>query len=276
MTDEPMLTLNDGRAMPQLGFGVWRVSETDAAAVVGTALADGYRLLDTAAAYGNEEGVGAALAASGLPRDAVFVTTKLWNGDQGYDSAMRACEASLRRLGLDAVDLYLIHWPCPAKGLYVETWKALVRLREEGRVRSIGVSNFTPETLERIADATGVVPSVNQIELHPRFQQRAMRALHQRLGIVTQSWSPLGRGHLDASPVLAEIAAAHGRSWAQVVIRWHLQSGLGVIPKSATPARIAANRDVFDFALSDAEMAAIGELQDPGGRGGSHPDDVNG
>ena len=252
------------------------MSETDAAAVVGTALADGYRLLDTAAAYGNEEGVGAALAASGLPRDAVFVTTKLWNGDQGYDSAMRACEASLRRLGLDAVDLYLIHWPCPAKGLYVETWKALVRLREEGRVRSIGVSNFTPETLERIADATGVVPSVNQIELHPRFQQRAMRALHQRLGIVTQSWSPLGRGHLDASPVLAEIAAAHGRSWAQVVIRWHLQSGLGVIPKSVTPARIAANRDVFDFALSDAEMAAIGGLQDPGGRGGSHPDDVNG
>ena len=276
MTDEPMLTLNDGRAMPQLGFGVWRVSETDAAAVVGTALADGYRLLDTAAAYGNEEGVGAALAASGLPRDAVFVTTKLWNGDQGYDSAMRACEASLRRLGLDAVDLYLIHWPCPAKGLYVETWKALVRLREEGRVRSIGVSNFTPETLERIADATGVVPAVNQIELHPRFQQRAMRALHQRLGIVTQSWSPLGRGHLDASPELAEIAAAHGKSWAQVVIRWHLQSGLAVIPKSATPARIAANRDVFDFAISDAEMAAIGELQDPGGRGGSHPDDVNG
>ena len=276
MTDEPMLTLNDGREMPQLGFGVWRVSETDAAAVVGTALADGYRLLDTAAAYGNEEGVGAALAASGQPRDAVFVTTKLWNGDQGYDSAMRACEASLRRLGLDAVDLYLIHWPCPAKGLYVDTWKALVRLREEGRARSIGVSNFTPDTLERIADATGVVPAVNQIELHPRFQQRAMRALHQRLGIVTQSWSPLGRGHLDASPVLAGIAAAHGKSWAQVVIRWHLQSGLAVIPKSATPARIAANRDVFDFALSDAEMAAIGELQDPGGRGGSHPDDVNG
>ena len=146
--------------------------------MVGTALADGYRLLDTAAVYGNEEGVGAALAASGLPRDAVFVTTKLWNGDQGYDSAMRACEASLRRLGLDAVDLYLIHWPCPAKGLYVETWKALVRLREEGRARSIGVSNFTPETLERIVDATGVVPAVNQIELHPRFQQRAMRALH--------------------------------------------------------------------------------------------------
>ncbi len=276
MTDEPMLTLNDGREMPQLGFGVWRVSETDAAAVVGTALADGYRLLDTAAAYGNEEGVGAALAASGQPRDAVFVTTKLWNGDQGYDLAMRACEASLRRLGLDAVDLYLIHWPCPAKGLYVDTWKALVRLREEGRARSIGVSNFTPDTLERIADATGVVPAVNQIELHPRFQQRAMRALHQRLGIVTQSWSPLGRGHLDASPVLAGIAAAHGKSWAQVVIRWHLQSGLAVIPKSATPARIAANRDVFDFALSDAEMAAIGELQDPGGRGGSHPDDVNG
>jgi 2,5-diketo-D-gluconate reductase A len=274
MTDEPMLTLNDGRAMPQLGFGVWRVAEDEAESVVGRALAAGYRLVDTASAYGNEAGVGRAVAEAG--RDRVFVTTKLWNGDQGHDPALRAFDASLGRLGLDAVDLYLIHWPCPAKGLYVETWKALVRLRDEGRARSIGVSNFTQETLERIIDATGVVPAVNQIELHPRFQQRAMRALHRRLGIVTQSWSPLGRGHLDASPVLAEIAAAHGKTWAQVVIRWHLQSGLSVIPKSATPARIAANRDVFDFALSDAEMAAIGELQDPGGRGGSHPDDVNG
>ena len=285
MTDEPRMRLNDGRTMPQLGFGVWRVPEDEAATVVGLALAVGYRLVDTAAIYGNEEGVGAALAASGLPRDDVFVTTKLWNGEQGYDSTLRACEASLRRLGLEAVDLYLIHWPCPARGLYVDTWKALVRLREEGRTRSIGVSNFTPETMRRVIDATGVVPAVNQIELHPRFQQRAMRALHAELGIVTQSWSPLGRGflrdrgadrNLDANPALAATAAAHGKSWAQVVIRWHLQSGLAVIPKSSTPARIAANRDVLDFTLSEAEMTAIAGLDDdPGGRGGPHPDDMN-
>jgi 2,5-diketo-D-gluconate reductase A len=274
MNDEPRLALNDGRELPQLGFGVWRVGADAAEAVVGQALAAGYRLVDTAAAYGNEEGVGRALRAAG--RDGVFVTTKLWNGDHGYDRALRAFDASLGRLGLDAVDLYLIHWPCPGRALYVETWKALVRLRDDGRARSIGVSNFTPETLTRIVDATGVVPAVNQIELHPRFQQEPMRALDAELGIVTQSWSPLGRGHLDASPVLAEIARAHGKSWAQVVIRWHLQSGLAVIPKSVTPARIAANRDVFDFALTDAEMAAIAALDDPGGRGGSHPDDMNG
>jgi 2,5-diketo-D-gluconate reductase A len=286
MSNEPRMTLNDGRTMPQLGFGVWRVPEDATATVVGQALAAGFRLVDTAAVYGNEEGVGSALAASDLPRDDVFVTTKVRNGEQGFDSTLRACEASLRRLGLDAVDLYLIHWPCPAGGLYVDTWKALVRLREEGRTRSIGVSNFTPETLRRIIDATGVAPAVNQIELHPRFQQRAMRALHAELGIVTQSWSPLGSGflrdrdadrNLDADPTLAAIAAAHGKSWAQVVIRWHLQSGLAVIPKSSTPARIAANRDVFDFTLSEAEMTAIAGLDDDrGGRGGPHPDEVNG
>ena len=194
------MTLNDGRTMPQLGFGLWRVPAEEAESVVGTALAAGYPLVDTAQMYHNEEGVGRALAASGLPRESVFVTTKLWNGDHGYDSTLRACEASLARLGLEAVDLYLIHWPCPANGLYVDSWKAMIRLREEGRIRSVGVSNFTPETLARIVDATGVVPAVNQIELHPRFQQRAMRALHAELGIVTQSWSPLARGGLDADP----------------------------------------------------------------------------
>ena len=212
--------------------------------MVGQALAAGYRLIDTAMIYGNEDGVGAALAASGLPRDAVFVTTKLWNGDQGFDSALRAFDASLGRLGLEAVDLYLIHWPCPAKGPLPSTagrrWCGCAR--RDGRARS-GSRTSRRRRCARIVDATGVVPAVNQIELHPRFQQRAMRALHAELGIVTQSWSPLGRGHLDAIPVLAGIAAAHGQSWAQVVIRWHLQSGLGVIPKSVTPARIAANRD---------------------------------
>lgn len=275
MSDEPTMLLNDGRRMPQLGFGVWRVPPEEAAAAVGTALADGYRLVDTAMMYQNEEGVGQALRDSGLDRDAVWITTKLWNGDHGYDATLRACEDSLARLGLDAVDLYLIHWPCPAKGLYVDSWKAMLRLRDEGRVRSIGVSNFTAETLERIVDATGATPAVNQIELHPRFQQRAMRALDAERGIVTQSWSPLGRGGLEADPVLAAIAAAHGKSWAQVVIRWHLQLGLAVIPKSVTPARIAANREVFDFVLTDAEMASITTLHDPGGRRGSHPDDVN-
>jgi len=276
MTDQPALPLRDGRRMPQLGFGLWRVPAEAAAAVVGAGLAAGYRLVDTAAMYGNEAGVGAALAAAGLPRDAVFVTTKLWNGDHGHDSTLRAFDASLGRLGLEAVDLYLIHWPCPAKRLYVDSWKAMVRLQAEGRARPIGVSNFTPETLSRIIDATGVVPAVNQIELHPRFQQRAMRALHAELGILTQSWSPLGRGRLADDPVLATIAAAHGKSWAQVVIRWHLQGGLAVIPKSVTPARLAANRDVFDFVLSDAEMAMIAGLDDPGGRTGSDPDTVDG
>ena len=275
MSDQPMMLLNDGRQMPQLGFGVWRVPADEAASAAGSALAAGYRLVDTAMMYQNEEGVGAGLRDSGLERDEVWVTTKLWNGDQGYDSTLRACEASLARLGVEAVDLYLIHWPCPAKGLYVDSWKAMVRLRDEGRVRSIGVSNFTMETLDRITEATGVVPAVNQIELHPRFQQRAMRALGAERGIVTQSWSPLGRGGLEKEPLLAEIAAAHGKSWAQVVIRWHLQNGLAVIPKSVTPARIAANRAVFDFTLSDAEMAAIVTLHDPGGRRGAHPDDVN-
>jgi 2,5-diketo-D-gluconate reductase A len=284
MTGEPTMTLNDGRTMPLLGFGVWRVPEDEAATVVGQALAAGYRLVDTAAIYGNEEGVGAALAASDLPRDDVFVTTMLWNGEQGFDSTLRVCEASLRRLRPDAVDLYLIHWPCPAKGLYIDTWKALVRLREEGRTRSIGVSNFTPETMRRVIDATGVVPCLNQIELHPRFQQRAMRALHAELGIVKKSWSPLGSGflrdrgadrNLDANPGLAATAAAHGKSWAQVVIRWHLQSGLAVIPKSSTPARIAENRDVLDFTLSEADMTVIAGLDDPHGRGGPHPDEMD-
>jgi 2,5-diketo-D-gluconate reductase A len=275
MADVPRMSLNDGRTMPQLGFGVWQVPPDEAETVVAQALAAGYPLVDTAAMYRNEEGVGVALAASGLPRDAVFVTTKLRNGDQGYDSTLRACEASLARLGLEAVDLYLIHWPCPANDRYVDSWKAMIRLRDEGRVKSIGVSNFTPQTLERIVDATGMVPAVNQIELHPDFQQGEMRALHQRLGIVTQSWSPLGRGRLTDQPLLVGIGARHGRSWAQVAIRWHLQSGLAVIPKSVTPARITANLQSLDFVLSDDEMASIAALDDPQARSGSHPHAVN-
>lgn len=276
MKNEPRLSFNDGRTMPQLGFGLWRVAATDTAGTVGLALDAGYRLLDTARLYDNEAGVGAGIADSEVPRDDIFVTTKLWNDDQGYDAALRAFDASMTRLGLETLDLYLIHWPCPARGLAIDTWRALIRLREEGRVRSIGVSNFTAPALTEIVDATGVVPVVNQIELHPSFQQRALRSLHADLGIVTQCWRPLGRGHASLDPAIATLAAARGRNWAQIVLRWHIQSGLAPIPKSATPDRIISNRDVFDFSLSDEEMAKIDALDRPDGRMGADPDSFEG
>lgn len=264
------VTLNDGRAMPRLGFGVYQVEDARAPEVVGAAIRAGYRSIDTAAIYHNEVGVGRAVRESGLPRADFFVTTKLWN--DRHDAARPALDESLDRLGLDHVDLYLIHWPCPGQGRFVEAWKELVALREAGRARSIGVSNFTPEHLERIIGETGVVPAVNQIELHPRFQQAALRAVHGRHGIVTESWSPLGRGQGLADPVLAAIAKAHGRSPAQVVLRWQLQAGLVAIPKTATPARIAENIAVFDFALSAEEMARIAGLDRADGRTGPDPD----
>ena len=264
------VTLNDGRAMPRLGFGVYQVEDARAPEVVGAAIRAGYRSIDTAAIYHNEVGVGRAVRESGLPRADLFVTTKLWN--DRHDAARPALDESLDRLGLDHVDLYLIHWPCPGQGRFVEAWKGLVALREAGRASSIGVSNFTPEHLERIIGETGVVPAVNQIELHPRFQQAALRAVHGRHGIVTESWSPLGRGQGLADPVLAAIAKAHGRSPAQVVLRWQLQAGLVAIPKTATPARIAENIAVFDFALSAEEMARIAGLDRADGRTGPDPD----
>ena len=260
------VTLNDGTVMPQLGLGVWRTPADDAASIVGLAVKAGYRAVDTASAYNNEDGVGEALAGQD-----VFLTTKLWNADQGFDETLRAFEASAKRLRRETVDLYLIHWPAPKKGRFVETWKALVRLRDDGRARSIGVSNFNADHLERIIDETGVTPSVNQIELHPRFQQRALRAVHERLGIKTESWSPLGQGQLLKDPVLAEIAARHGKSPAQVVIRWHLDSGLIVIPKTVTPERLQQNIDVFDFSLDTADMERIAELDSPDGRIGPDP-----
>lgn len=267
----PNVDLIDGTAMPQLGFGVFQVSDDEAERAVRTALENGYRSIDTASAYRNEEGVGRALRASGVPRRELFVTTKLWNNEHGYDNALRACDASLSRLGLDRLDLYLIHWPMPSRGSYLETWRALEKLKEDGRVRSIGVSNFTVETLRRVIDEADVVPAVNQIELHPYFQQDGLRAFHRDHGIHTEAWAPLGQGQgLLDDPALGRIAQNHGRTPAQVVLRWHLQIGNVVIPKSVTPSRIAENIDVFGFELSPDDMKAIGEL-DKGIRIGPDP-----
>ncbi|WP_236238899.1 aldo/keto reductase [Streptomyces sp. CC228A] len=271
MTTVPSLTLNNGATMPQLGYGVWQVPDDQAAEAVGTALRAGYRSIDTAAVYENERGTGQAIAASGIDREELFVTTKVWNSDHGHDSTLRAFDASLERLGLDYVDLYLIHWPVPSRGAYVDTYKAMEKIHADGRARSIGVSNFLPEHLERLLDATSVVPVLNQIELHPQLAQAEGRAFHARHGIATEAWSPLGqgRGLLDL-PQVGAIARKHGRTPAQVVLRWHLQLGNVVIPKSVTPSRIEENIDVFGFALDDDDLAAFASL-DQGRRLGPDP-----
>jgi 2,5-diketo-D-gluconate reductase A len=269
----PRIALLDDRSIPQLGFGVWQVPDDIAAHVVERALRVGYRHVDTAAIYENERGVGEGLRASGIARDEVFVTTKLWNDDQGRDSTLRAFDASRERLGLDEVDLYLIHWPSPVRGeQYVESWKALGELHEQGVARSIGVSNFGADHLERAIDATGTVPVLNQVELHPYFQQRELRMTHDRLGIATEAWSPLGRGgELLDDPVIGGIARELDVTPAQVVLRWHLQRGFVVIPKSQHDERIAQNFDVFGFALEAEQLAAIDAL-DRGEDGRIGPD----
>lgn len=271
MTDTPRIALGADNAIPQIGLGVWQTPNDVAVTAVQAALKSGYRHVDTAAIYENEEGVGQGLKGSDVPRAEIFVTTKVWNADQGYDNALRALRASLRRLQLDYLDLYLIHWPSPHRGLYLDTWRALVKAKEDGLVRSIGVSNFEAEHLDRIIGETGVTPALNQIELHPRFQQRALRAVHQKLGIETESWSPLGQGKLLADPVIGAVAAKHGRTPAQVIIRWHLDSGLVVIPKSVTPSRIAENFDVFGFSLDAEDLATLAGLDDANGRIGPNP-----
>lgn len=273
MTTVPTVLLNDGARIPQLGFGVFQVPDDETTAAVSAALEAGYRSVDTAAVYGNERGVGRALASSGIPREELFVTTKLWNDDQGYDATLRAFDTSLAALGLDHVDLYLIHWPAPAQDLYRESWRAVEKLVADGRVRTAGVSNFGPAHLRRLLDGASLVPAVNQIELHPGLQQAELRALHAELGIATEAWSPLAQGAVLEEDALTGIAARHGKSPAQVVLRWHLQLGNVVIPKSVTPARIRENLDVFDFALSDAEMTAVAGL-DRGLRTGPHPDEL--
>ena len=268
----PQLDLNDGKRAPQLGFGVWQIDDVHAAEAVETALQVGYRSIDTAAIYRNEKGVGEGIARSGVARKDIFLTTKLWNAEQGYDSALKAFEHSLKLLGSDYVDLYLIHWPVPSKNLYVDSWKAFIRLRDEGRIRSIGVSNFQPAHIDRLLAETGVAPAVNQIELHPDFAQRDLAAYNASHHIVTESWSPLGQGgELLQHPVLLELAKRHGKSAAQVVLRWHIQHGYMVIPKSQTPSRIRENFEVFDFSLDAAAMQALDGL-DAGHRIGPHPD----
>jgi diketogulonate reductase-like aldo/keto reductase len=271
----PVLDLNDGNKAPQLGFGVFQIPDGETADAVASALAAGYRSLDTAAIYKNEAGVRQGIERSGVARGDIFLTTKLWNAEQGFDSTLKAFDASLKKLGSDYVDMYLIHWPTPKRDLYVDTWKAFIRLREEGRIRSIGVSNFQPTHLDHLVKETGVVPVVNQIELHPDFAQRDVVAANSRLKIVTESWSPLGQGgDLLKNDALVAIGRKHGKTPAQVVIRWHVQLGHMVIPKSVTPERIKANIDVFDFELSADEMKAIDGL-DAGNRMGPHPDQLN-
>lgn len=270
-SDIPAIVLNDGQVMPKLGFGVYNVVGDEAVGTLTTALELGYRSIDTAAFYGNEEEVGRAVRESGLPRDEVCVTTKLWNADHGYDAAMRAFDASVKRLGLDTIDLFLIHWPLPAADLYVDTFRALQTLKRQGRVVSVGVSNFTRAHLERVMGETGEVPAINQVELHPYYAQSELRAFHAAHGIVTEAWSPLGRGAEFNDSVIIALADKLGRTPAQIILRWHMQLGNVAIPKSTMPSRMAENLAVFDFELSGREMTQIAGI-DKGARQGADPD----
>lgn len=274
MTNIPAFALNNGVQIPQLGFGVFRVEPDHTTRVVRDALDCGYRHIDTAAIYHNEEGVGRALAESGVPREELFITTKLWNDQQ--TNAHDAFEKSLARLGLDYVDLYLIHWPTPARDTYVEAWRELEKILESGRSRAIGVSNFTIEHLTRLMDETSVVPALNQVELHVDFQQTELRDFHAKHGIATQAWGPLGQGKINTSDTLTAIAERTGKSVPQVILRWHLQAGIIAIPKSNNRERMAENIDIFDFELTPEDMAGIA-LLDRGepGRNSSHPNEVN-
>lgn len=266
------IQLNDGKKIPRLGIGVWQVGEGESPAVVCEAILAGYRLIDTAAAYNNETGVGQAVKAAEVKRADLYITTKLANDRHTYDETLKAFDESMNRLQLDYLDLYLIHWPAPKRGTYVDSWKAFKKLRDDGRVKSIGVSNFTQDHLQRLFDETGTVPVLNQIELHPQFQQRALRDFHDKHGIATESWSPLGQGKLLQNDTILDIAKKHAKTPAQIIIRWHLESGLVVIPKSASSARIHENIEVFDFHLDDDDLTAIAKLDREDGRIGPDPD----
>lgn len=271
MTAIPTTRLNDGNTIPQLGFGVWQVPNDAVTDVVRTAIDAGYRSIDTAQGYDNEDGVGRAIAKSGVPREQLFITSKLRTKDQGYDSTLKSFAASLDRLGLDYLDMFLIHWPVPAHDRYSDTWKALVQLQRDGRVRTIGVSNFLPEHLDRIIRDSGVTPAVNQIEVHPGYQQRDVRQVHEERDIRIESYSPLGSGEMLDDPTIAKVARKHGKSPAQAIIRWHLQQGLIVIPKSVHADRIRANLEVFDFELGEDDMAELASLDRADGKTGSDP-----
>jgi 2,5-diketo-D-gluconate reductase A len=270
----PALSLSDGHTIPQVGYGVYKVPRDRTADAVATAIDVGYRHIDTATLYANEAEVGEGIRRSEVPREEIFVTTKVWNSDQGFDSTLRAFDTSMDLLGLDYLDLYLIHWPAPAQDRYVDTWRALERISADGRVRSIGVSNFHPHHLKRLFAETQTVPVVNQIELHPWLPQHATRAFHEAHGIRTEAWSPLARGRVLGNPTLDAIADKHGVSAAQVVLRWHVHLGNVVIPKSVTPERIAANIDIFGFDLDESDLASIATLES-GERTGRDPDDLD-
>ncbi len=266
------ILMNDGWSIPQIGLGVFQMPDDEVEAGVLAAIDVGYRHFDTARIYRNEEGLGRALRSSGLPRDEFFVTTKLWNREQGTDSARQALHLSLRKLQLEYVDLYLIHWPAPARGLALESWQTLIALRDEGLIRSIGVSNFLPEHLDELVQSTGIVPAVNQVELHPAFQQADLREVHASLGVVTEAWGPLGQGKYDLAemPVLATLARTYDRSVHAIALRWHLQCGTVVIPKTSSPSRMIDNASLEGFELTPDDMAAIADA-DRNARGGTHP-----
>ena len=276
MTSIPAVDLNDGTSIPQIGLGVWQVPDDVAERACASAFEIGYRHIDTAALYANEEGVGRAIRTSGLAREDIYVTTKVWNSDHGRDKTFAAMDASLQRLGLDYVDLYLIHWPTPARDLYVQTWEAVLELQQRGLTRSVGVSNFHAPHLRRVIDATGVTPVINQVELHPWLPQREIRAVDAELNIVTEAWSPLASGGLIDDARLVAIGAKYGKTAAQVMIRWHLQIGNVVLPKSVTPSRIHENIDVFDFELDSDDLRVIEAMEDTSKRTGPDPDTFNG
>jgi Aldo/keto reductases, related to diketogulonate reductase len=272
MTDTLQIkTFHDGRSAPTLGLGTWQIPDDQAPAVVEQAIGLGYRLIDTAKIYGNEAGVGKGIRASGIPREELFVATKLWHDSHAHGVSRPAFEASLERLGLDYVDLYMIHWPVPHANLFVQAWECLIQLRNEGLAKSIGVCNFDGVLLQELLDQTGVLPVVNQVELHPRFQQAELRQYHAANDIITEAWSPLAQGKLKDDPVLKRIAEQHGRSPAQVILRWHVQLGNMVIPKTTRMERLKENGAIFDFELTEADMAAISQLDSPDGRVGPDP-----
>lgn len=276
MTSIPNIHLNDGNVIPQLGFGVWQVPDDEATPAVMEAIKAGCRLIDTAQGYDNEEGVGKAIRDSGIARDQLFITSKLRNGAHEYEEAIKAFELSAEKLGLDYLDMFLIHWPVPKQDKYVDAWRALVELKNQGRIRSIGVSNFLPEYIERVVQATGVLPVINQVELHPRYQQRDIRAFHAKHDIAIECYSPLGSGAVLDDPVIGEIAKKHGKSVSQVILRWELDQGLIVIPKSTHAERIQQNIDVFGFSLDDEDRRRIDALDDPQeGKTGSFPASMN-